>query len=283
MPPRDPDELAVRDEIELRAVRGDVAASREADGGELGRLGKIVRSLTADDLARDEPPPAVWQGILARTSSPSSAGAPAGEGPDAGTPAGEGPDAGAPDADAPPAGRAPAGASPPAAPPLRAVEGGRPASGGGARPTARRPPRPWALAAAAAVLALVVLVGGVALASRGDDGDTTVVAAAELEPLPGEPTGAASPTRAELVDESGRLQLDLSTADLPDPDGYYEVWLIDTEVVGMVSLGPARADGVYDVPPGVDPAVFPVVDVSLEPADGVPTHSGVSILRGTLA
>ena len=106
---------------------------------------------------------------------------------------------------------------------------------------------------------------------------------AELEPLPGEPTGEARPVRADLVDEDGVLQLDLSTSDLPAADGYYEVWLIDTNVDGMVSLGPARPDGRYAVPADVDPGQFPIVDVSIEPPDGNPTHSGVSVLRGSLA
>jgi Anti-sigma-K factor rskA len=61
------------------------------------------------------------------------------------------------------------------------------------------------------------------------------------------------------------------------------VWLIDPNVEGMVSLGPARSDGTYAVPPDIDVAAFPIVDVSVEPPDGVPTHSGVSVLRGTLA
>lgn len=51
----------------------------------------------------------------------------------------------------------------------------------------------------------------------------------------------------------------------------------------MVSLGPSRPDGRYAVPSGVDAGRFPVVDVSLEPPDGDPTHSGTSVLRGTLA
>ncbi|HEX5366505.1 MAG TPA: anti-sigma factor [Acidimicrobiales bacterium] len=61
------------------------------------------------------------------------------------------------------------------------------------------------------------------------------------------------------------------------------MWLIDEDVRGMVSLGPSRPDGRYAVPSGVDAGRFPVVDVSLEPPDGDPTHSGTSVLRGTLA
>ena len=48
-------------------------------------------------------------------------------------------------------------------------------------------------------------------------------------------------------------------------------------------LCPARADGIYTVPADVDPGEFPIVDVSVEPPDGDPTHSGVSLARGELA
>jgi hypothetical protein len=50
----------------------------------------------------------------------------------------------------------------------------------------------------------------------------------------------------------------------------------------LVSLGPLRPDGVYDLPAGLEPEQFPIVDVSLEPIDGDPTHSGDSLLRGQL-
>ena len=50
----------------------------------------------------------------------------------------------------------------------------------------------------------------------------------------------------------------------------------------MVSLGPLdRARG-HGVPAGLDPASFSIVDVSLEPFDGDPTHSGDSLLRKIL-
>ncbi len=64
--------------------------------------------------------------------------------------------------------------------------------------------------------------------------------------------------------------------------GYLELWLIDPTVTRLVSLGPLRTDGIYDIPAGVDPAAFPIVDVSVEPVDGDPTHSGDSVLRGEL-
>jgi anti-sigma-K factor RskA len=68
-----------------------------------------------------------------------------------------------------------------------------------------------------------------------------------------------------------------------EPSSYIEVWLIDAQVKGMISLGPFHGNGNYVIPSGVDPSKYPIVDVSLEPSDGVPTHSGVSIVRGVPA
>lgn len=130
---------------------------------------------------------------------------------------------------------------------------------------------PWLLAAAAAVL---VVLGAVALLRPAGD-DRTVVAAIELDQLQDRGEG-----RAELVDRDGLLELHLDTTDLDPGDGYLEVWLIDADVTRLVSLGPLRADGVHDVPAGVTPDAYPVVDVSVEPVDGDPTHSGDSVLRG---
>ena len=148
----------------------------------------------------------------------------------------------------------------------------------------RYSPARWLLGAAAAAVAVVLVVVGV-VASRDGDDEPIVVASARLEPLPDQPTGDAIPVEARVVEGDDGLELDLPLAGsgLPAPDGFYEVWLIDPNVEGMVSLGPARTDGRYAVPADVDVAAFPIVDVSVEPPDGLPTHSGVSVLRGTLA
>jgi hypothetical protein len=131
---------------------------------------------------------------------------------------------------------------------------------------------PWLLAAAAA---LVVVVAGGLWLGRGQE--PTVVAAAELELLGERGRGAA-----ELVEEDGSLRLRVDTADLAAPDGFVEVWVIDEAVSKLVSLGPLRPDGVYELPDGMDPEAFPIVDVSFEPLDGDPAHSGDSVLRGQL-
>jgi hypothetical protein len=51
----------------------------------------------------------------------------------------------------------------------------------------------------------------------------------------------------------------------------------------MVPVGVLNGStGRFTVPAGVNLTDYPVVDVSLEPLDGNPAHSGTSVLRGTL-
>ena len=76
------------------------------------------------------------------------------------------------------------------------------------------------------------------------------------------------------------LQLRLATTGIESTDGFTEVWLINPDVTELISLGPIRTDGVYDLPPGLDPTAFPIMDVSSEQFDGNPQHSGDSVLRG---
>ena len=132
---------------------------------------------------------------------------------------------------------------------------------------------PWLLgAAAAAVLAVVALA-----VTLGGQDEGSVVASAPLDRL-----GPSGTGDAELVEEDGDLVLHVETAGLDPGDGFLEVWVIDADVTKLVSLGPSRPDGTYDLPPGLDPEDFPVVDVSVEPLDGDPAHSGDSVLRGRL-
>ncbi|MEO6988660.1 MAG: anti-sigma factor [Aquihabitans sp.] len=134
---------------------------------------------------------------------------------------------------------------------------------------------PWILGAVAAVVAL--LVGVAVFANRPVK--TDVVASVALDPLGTAPPGSGN---AKLIDDAGQYRLKVDTADLDPGEGFLEVWVIDAEVTKLVSLGPVRPDGTYDLPPGLDPEQFPVVDVSVEPLDGNPGHSGDSVLRGTL-
>lgn len=139
----------------------------------------------------------------------------------------------------------------------------------------RRRPVPLLLTAAAAVVLLAGVVAVAVLAGR--DPEPTIVASSALDLLPGDGEG-----HAELVEVDGRLRLRVDLSGVEPDDGFLEVWLIDPDVTQLVSLGPVREDGLYDLPPTIDPEAFPIVDVSIEPLDGDPTHSGNSVLRGQL-
>ncbi len=154
--------------------------------------------------------------------------------------------------------------------------------------TRRRGLSLWGALSAAAALA-VIAVSGLYLAGLADTdpGSGTTVASATIA-NDGLPVAFDRTAEANLVDVNGDLQLDVAfegdNGALPaDVDGFYEVWLIDENVDGMISLGVLTADGRLDVPDTMDPSAFPVVDISVEPLDGDPTHSGQSVLRGVLS
>lgn len=108
---------------------------------------------------------------------------------------------------------------------------------------------------------------------------STDLANAALEPL----TTAVSPARAEVVERDGQRLLVVDADALPTVDGYLDVWLLDADAQQMVSLGVMDAASTeLALPADLDLAAFPVVDVSIEPYDGDPTHSGDSIWRGAL-
>ena len=111
-----------------------------------------------------------------------------------------------------------------------------------------------------------------------DDGGTTL-AQAQLEPLPSAVPGTES-AAATVVERDGVRELGPVARRAGDGRLLRGV----AHRRGHRGHGVARAgaaDGRYQIPPDVDVGVFPVVDVSIEPPDGVPT-SGVSALRGTL-
>ncbi len=147
--------------------------------------------------------------------------------------------------------------------------------------TLRRPHRRAWLGAAAVVVAGLAIAGGLLRSARREG---NIVASTTLTNKGLSPLGAESSGNAEIIRRGSSYRLHLDLSGVPnEPTSYVEVWLIDRQVQGMISLGPFHGDGDYAIPSGVDPARYPIVDVSIEPADGVPTHSGVSIVRGLAA
>ena len=152
-----------------------------------------------------------------------------------------------------------------------------PASLDAARQRRARRRLPQILGAAAA--AVVLAAAGTWGVSRILADRTQVVAAVDLAPLP-----AYSETGRAEVDQrpDGAREL-VVTASGSDARGFREVWLIAPDVQRMVSLGTMEGnEGRFTIPANLDLNEYPIVDISDEPFDGNPTHSGDSILRGVL-
>lgn len=134
-----------------------------------------------------------------------------------------------------------------------------------------------ASAAAAALVAGVVLWWGAA--APRDAGQ--FVAAAQLDALPDWPAASGQATIAERPDGERVVTVSL---DAEVGEGVVrEVWLLTEDIDGLISLGLLTgSSGQFIVPASVDLAEFSVVDISAEPLDGDPTHSGDSIVRGAL-
>ncbi|HET7414609.1 MAG TPA: anti-sigma factor [Arthrobacter sp.] len=151
-------------------------------------------------------------------------------------------------------------------------------TGGGRRGAAAQRSPLWLAAAAAAG----ILIGGGTvwgISQQAQDRAREVLAETRLEPLPGyESSGKVT------VTEGARGLRTLSvTAQEGQAPGYREVWLISEDLKQMYSLGVlAGEEGTFAIPEGVALSQFPIIDISNEPTDGNPEHSGDSVLRGTL-
>jgi anti-sigma-K factor RskA len=134
-----------------------------------------------------------------------------------------------------------------------------------------------------AVAASVVAAIAVASVVRND---SRIVGEVELATLADQ--GAPSLGTAIIVEEDGATRLDINfNTGLVGAGDTYELWIIDSNVDQMYSLGQIGSTGdgdkrSYEIPEGVDIRDFPIVDISLEPDDGNPAHSGDSHFRGVL-
>jgi hypothetical protein len=142
---------------------------------------------------------------------------------------------------------------------------------------ARRATLPWIGVAAAAGL----LFGGLGVAQFMQPTENTeVLIATTLEPLPG--NNVVGDAAIELTGQGAVLSVQVPQ--LPESDGYYEVWLLTPDVSNMISVGVLGGDnqGTFPLPPNLDLTEFSVVDISREKFDGDATHSTDSVVRGIL-
>ncbi len=137
---------------------------------------------------------------------------------------------------------------------------------------------PWLAAAAAAVVVAAAGTWG-ALGTLDSQPDPQVIASVELSPL-----ASYSDTGSAVVDQlpDGNREL-VVTSSSDAAQGYREVWLLAPDGTSLVSLGTMEGtEGHFTLPQDLDLSRYPVVDISDEPYDGDPGHSGDSILRGQL-
>jgi hypothetical protein len=143
---------------------------------------------------------------------------------------------------------------------------------------ARRTRSMWVLAAS---VVLILVVGGGVWAGVSARLTPTVVAAASLDAFPSHPQAEG----AAEVDEGrdGRRTLTVTLQGAAESDAYREVWLIRNDGAALISLGLLEGStGTFPIPEGVDLSEYDLVDISFEPVDGDPAHSGDSIVRGQL-
>jgi len=103
----------------------------------------------------------------------------------------------------------------------------------------------------------------------------------EVALVPLAPAGGATGSAA-LTGGGKRLRLDVSG--LPDPQGgAYQVWLYDSVIdsVSLVKASDTKLSLGLKLP--ANASHYRYVDISREPADGNPNHSGESVLRVQLA
>ena len=144
----------------------------------------------------------------------------------------------------------------------------------------RRPPWRRPLTAAAAALAVAAAATAVLVTGGAPAPEAPREVTAQLQAL----GGTAASGEFVLSTGPGQRSLAVDTSGLPPADGFYEVWLLDLEQDRLVALGvlDERGRGRLTVPDGVEVDDYREVDVSLEPDDGDPAHSGDSVLRGEL-
>ncbi|MET7827007.1 anti-sigma factor [Streptomyces sp. NPDC005386] len=147
------------------------------------------------------------------------------------------------------------------------------------RPVGRRVRFSVALAACAALLGAAAGSTVTWWATRSDNTATTAS---------GKPLDSLRPTStgyASLRGTQTHRSLTINVKGLPSTTGYFEVWLMNRSHTKLVSMGVLDPNGraTLPVPENIDLSEYSVVDVSIQPYNGKPDHSGKSIVRGPYA
>jgi hypothetical protein len=171
----------------------------------------------------------------------------------------------------------------------------RPADGTGTAetPARSRPPLRWTSAWAAGLAAASLLVG-LGLGHQIWAGSTPTPTPSPTAVAPAPTVATASLDTLDTKQQEGRavvvrtqqgLDLEVAPYSKLDPgDGYLEVWLINTDLKRMVSVGVLRPgeSGRFTMNQRLMDQGYTIVDISLQQYNGSPLHSGHSLLRGRL-
>jgi Anti-sigma-K factor rskA, C-terminal len=274
--------------LALRALGETAGTAHDAEHAEscahcraeLARLTEVVR------LARDAepgetleaPPPLVWDRIAAAVGTTQSLN---GTAVPAQTPVTSKPlvspvTPAAPEVPAPP--------DVPGTPDVPVTPEGRRESRSRRRPLPAWPRRRLASGLAGLAAGLIIGIGGaIGVAQLNQAPPARVVAQVELSPLPQFPQWQGTSGTAVMRATASQQQIAV-TLQAPARPGFYEVWLLATNGVSMISLGDLSTGhtGTFTVPPGVDLRDYSRIDISLQPFDGSTQHSRTSVVRGSL-
>jgi anti-sigma factor RsiW len=136
----------------------------------------------------------------------------------------------------------------------------------------------WLLGAAVVALALALGAGGLTLGRGRDPGRGQTVAL-------GAPAAGPATAQARMRGDGDDQLMTMTARDLPRPPAgaYYEVWLVDGAgqefPVGVLA---PNGEGIWSLPADVA-ARYRTIAVTLEPADGDPSRSDRTVLRGSYA
>jgi hypothetical protein len=103
----------------------------------------------------------------------------------------------------------------------------------------------------------------------------------QLSPLPQFPQWRAARATATLTTGTGGPVISITLDAAPGP-GFFEVWLLGRNGRSMISLGDLskHRTGRFSLPPGVNLRFYSRIDISLQPFNGSPVHSAISVVRG---
>ena len=136
----------------------------------------------------------------------------------------------------------------------------------------------WLLGAAAVLVALLLGIGGLTVGRDRDSGRGQTVAL-------GAPAGGGASGEARMRGVGDDQIMTMTARGLPRPPAgaYYEVWLVgdDGRPFPVGVLAP-NGEGIWSLPADVT-ARYRAIDVALERADGDPSRSGRTVLRGAYA